>query len=97
MTAHSAKVAAKPEIFAAALGFAAAIVELLNDTDLRAGISKRARRCVEERFGHAVAAHVFEDICVEALARHHGREVVANVCPMPKGGNSGHKVGSRAD
>ena len=60
-------------------GFAAAIVELLDDAELRNGISRRARRCVEERFGHAVAARVFEEICVEALTRGQAREVVAEI------------------
>ena len=59
--------------------FAAAIVELLNDGALRNGISRRARQCVEEQFGHAVAAHVFEDICVEALVRSQGTVVVAEM------------------
>ena len=48
--------------------FANATINLLVDSDLRNGLSVRARRRVEEHFGHAVAAGVFENICVETLA-----------------------------
>ncbi|WP_298825159.1 glycosyltransferase [uncultured Piscinibacter sp.] len=47
-----------------------AVVELLTDAALREAISRQARHCVEERFGHRVAAGVFEGICLDALAKH---------------------------
>lgn len=46
---------------------AAAIVALLRNESLRMGLSRRARRCVEDKFGHRVAAKVFERICLDAL------------------------------
>jgi polysaccharide biosynthesis protein PslH len=48
---------------------ASAVVALLRDASLRDGLSQRARRCVEGKFGHRVAARVFERICLETLAR----------------------------
>lgn len=45
---------------------AAAIVTLLRDESLRRVLSERARRCVEQRFGHRVAAEVFEQACLQA-------------------------------
>jgi polysaccharide biosynthesis protein PslH len=47
---------------------AAAVVALLRDAALRAGLSERARRTVELKFGHAVAAAAFERICLDAMA-----------------------------
>lgn len=46
---------------------AEAIVNLLRDDTLRRGLSQRARACVEQKFGHRVAARVFEQICLDAL------------------------------
>lgn len=46
---------------------AAAVLQLLADAALRTALSQRARRCVEERFGHRVAARAFEDACLAAL------------------------------
>ena len=46
---------------------AGAVLELLGDDGLRRRLAANARRCVEERFGHRVAAQVFERICLEAL------------------------------
>ena len=48
---------------------ASAIVELLRDPAVRLRLSRRARHCVEERFGHRVAAAAFEGICLAALER----------------------------
>ncbi len=47
-----------------------ATVALLADAGLRNGLSQRARQCVEEQFGHRVAAQVFEHICLDALKLH---------------------------
>lgn len=47
--------------------FAQAVIDLLNDADLREGLSIRARSCVEKRFSHTVASEVFEKICWDAL------------------------------
>jgi polysaccharide biosynthesis protein PslH len=49
---------------------ARSIIELLRDAGRRARLSKQARDCVENRFGHRVAALAFEQICVQALRRH---------------------------
>jgi glycosyltransferase involved in cell wall biosynthesis len=49
---------------------AAALLQLLDDAGRRAALSQRARQCVEERFGHRVAAAAFERICLQALQRH---------------------------
>jgi glycosyltransferase involved in cell wall biosynthesis len=49
-----------------------AVVRLLEDAALRQRLSRAARDCVEARFGHRVAAAVFESICLEALAAHRG-------------------------
>jgi len=46
---------------------AQALLQLLDDAALRAALSQRARQCVEERFGHRVAAAAFERICLQAL------------------------------
>jgi glycosyltransferase involved in cell wall biosynthesis len=46
---------------------AEAVVSLLHDEQLRLDLSHRARRRVEEKFGHRVAAAVFEQICINAL------------------------------
>ncbi|WP_164886870.1 glycosyltransferase [Piscinibacter defluvii] len=48
---------------------AEAILRLLGDAALRNRLSRQARRCVEERFGHRVVARVFERICLDALQR----------------------------
>ncbi len=45
---------------------ARAVLDLLRDPALQRGLSQRARRCVEERFGHRVAAQAFERICLRA-------------------------------
>ena len=53
---------------------ARAVLDLLNDATLRECLSRRARECVESRFGHSVAAQVFERICLQALeSRRAGR------------------------
>jgi glycosyltransferase involved in cell wall biosynthesis len=44
-----------------------AVVALLQDGALRRGLSRRARQCVEHRFGHQVAAWAFEQICLDAV------------------------------
>lgn len=44
-----------------------AVLELLADKALRDGLALRARKLVEERFGHEKAARVFEDICLRTL------------------------------
>jgi polysaccharide biosynthesis protein PslH len=49
--------------------FADAILNLFKDSALRTKISKTARRLVEEKFGHKVAAQVFEEVCVQTLSR----------------------------
>lgn len=49
--------------------FADAVLALLSDETLRIGIARRARQLVQERFGHEKAARVFEDICLQTLAR----------------------------
>lgn len=51
----------------AAPQFARAIVELLSSHSLRTGFSRRARDCVEQRFGHRVAAQAFEEICLQTF------------------------------
>ena len=52
---------------------ASAVVRLLRDATLREQLSRRARQCVESRFGHRVAAQAFEQACLLALAAHRGR------------------------
>ena len=47
--------------------FAAHVASLLEDAELRRTLSRQARTCVEDRFGHRVAAQVFEDICLANL------------------------------
>ena len=49
---------------------ASALIMLLDDPKHRLQLSRRARDCVEQRFGHAVAARAFEGICVGALKSH---------------------------
>lgn len=46
---------------------AAAILDLLRDAKRRDDMARRARRLVEEKFGHRVAANVFERICLDVL------------------------------
>ncbi|MBC7482470.1 MAG: glycosyltransferase [Rhizobacter sp.] len=46
-----------------ASAFAEGVIALLQQPDLRTGVSGRARALVEDRFGHRVAAEVFEAIC----------------------------------
>ncbi|GAA5160669.1 glycosyltransferase [Viridibacterium curvum] len=46
-----------------------AVLALLRDADLRERISRQARQCVEDRYGHRVAADVFEKICLSALTK----------------------------
>jgi glycosyltransferase involved in cell wall biosynthesis len=52
-----------------AADLARGIIELLGDAGLRLELSHRARACVEARFGHRVAAQVFERICLHAMER----------------------------
>jgi len=46
---------------------AEAVVALLRDEAMRLGLSQSARRCVEDKFGHRVAAAAFERICLDTL------------------------------
>jgi polysaccharide biosynthesis protein PslH len=46
---------------------AEAVLLLLSDAARRIALSRRARSCVEQRFGHRVAAQVFEQICLRAM------------------------------
>ncbi len=48
-------------------GMADALCALLTSSAQRLALSKRARSLVESRFGHRVAAGVFEDICLRTL------------------------------
>jgi len=48
-------------------GFADAVLRLLADAALCDRLSRTARALVESRFGHRVAASVFQDICLRAL------------------------------
>lgn len=43
---------------------------LLTDEALRHRLSRDARQCVEDRYGHRVAAQVFEQICLDAVKLH---------------------------
>ncbi|WP_077034663.1 glycosyltransferase family 4 protein [Pelomonas sp. KK5] len=52
-----------------AAGLAEAVLALLGDASRRKRIAVQARELVERRFGHRVAASVFEQICLEALAQ----------------------------
>ncbi|MET0518608.1 MAG: glycosyltransferase [Burkholderiaceae bacterium] len=52
-----------------AAGFAAAVLALLREPGLRQRLSGAARLLVEQRFGHRVAARVFEQICLDTLQR----------------------------
>ena len=45
-----------------------ALIRLLRDADLRRSLAHRARREVESKFGHAVAARAFEQACLDTLA-----------------------------
>lgn len=56
----------------AAADQADAVLQLLGDGALRSAVSRRARDCVEQRFGHLVAARAFEQACLEAVRRHAG-------------------------
>jgi glycosyltransferase involved in cell wall biosynthesis len=51
-----------------AQGIARGLLDLIRDTAARNEMSRQARALVESRFGHRVAAQVFEDICQRALA-----------------------------
>jgi glycosyltransferase involved in cell wall biosynthesis len=44
------------------------VLQLLQDAALRESLSRNARQLVESRFGHRVAAQVFESICQRALS-----------------------------
>jgi glycosyltransferase involved in cell wall biosynthesis len=46
---------------------AAAVLSLLREAPLREALSRRARHCVEQRFGHRVAAGAFERACLWAI------------------------------
>ena len=46
------------------------MLELLKDPARRLALARRARRCVEERFGYRVAARAFEQICLRTLQQH---------------------------
>jgi polysaccharide biosynthesis protein PslH len=56
---------------------ARAVLDLLSDASLREGLSRRARLCVEQRFGHRVASSAFERICAQALQRHRDAHALA--------------------
>ena len=51
-------------------GIADAIAELFGSETRRLELSRRARDVVETRFGHAVAAQAFEQICVNTIKTH---------------------------
>jgi glycosyltransferase involved in cell wall biosynthesis len=57
---HYLRADAAPEL-------AAAIVGLLQSPSRREALSAAARHCVESRFGHGVAANVFEQACLRAM------------------------------
>jgi glycosyltransferase involved in cell wall biosynthesis len=46
-----------------------AVVELLRNAELRRKLSQQARQRVEAKFGHRVAAEVFEQACLAAMRR----------------------------
>jgi glycosyltransferase involved in cell wall biosynthesis len=52
-----------------ARSFAAAILRLFRDTELRAGLSQRAREFVESKYSNREVAKVFEAICVGVARR----------------------------
>jgi glycosyltransferase involved in cell wall biosynthesis len=52
-----------------AASISAAIVELIESETLRDRLSSSARALVEQRFGHKVAANVFEQICLGSLRK----------------------------
>ena len=62
-----------------AASMAAGVIAVLDDETFRLGLSRRARACVEQRFGHAVAARAFEEICLGALAWHAGKAGIPGV------------------
>ena len=47
--------------------FAAAILTLLDDADLRTTVARNARALMEERFSWTVVARQFEAICLETM------------------------------
>jgi glycosyltransferase involved in cell wall biosynthesis len=49
---------------------ARAVLDLFRDASSRQALSRRARGCVEARFGHRVAAQAFERICLGAWQQH---------------------------
>jgi glycosyltransferase involved in cell wall biosynthesis len=49
---------------------AAALLELLRNPGMRDDMARRARKLVEDKFGHRVAAEVFESICLDVLEAH---------------------------
>ena len=51
-----------------AQGLTEGVLTVLHDAALRERLSRQARDLVESRFGHRVAAQVFESICQRALA-----------------------------
>ncbi len=51
-----------------------AVLALLRDAGLRERLAREARTCVEDRFGHRVAAEVFERICLRAMQQHAERK-----------------------
>ena len=53
------------------------VLALLRDGARRRALAQRARTCVEQRFGHRVAAQVFERICDRALLRQRERSEAA--------------------
>ena len=61
-----------------AAGQARAVLDLLKDAALREGLSRRARECVESRFGHRVAARVFERACLQAFEAHRAARPVVS-------------------
>lgn len=62
-----------------ATSIAAGILELFQNGELRSKLAENARRLVEERFGHRVAAQAFEQICLQTLEK----------CDSPKNNVSG--------
>jgi glycosyltransferase involved in cell wall biosynthesis len=50
--------------------FADRVVELIANPALRGAIAESARRLVEENFGAARVAQIFERICLDAAMRH---------------------------
>jgi len=54
-----------------------ALLALFGNAALRQRLARQARQCVELRFGHRVAAQVFEDICLRSLQPQRGALSVA--------------------